>query len=272
MASFADDRNDIAEMMEKCSNRLNAIDPMWMLRLSFGAVSLDAVKAIVECMDKAVLNIGDGLTLLHLAGQCNRPDWIHYLAGEKQHPLEVRTIHGETPLDQAAWRGNIDAAVALIRYGADVDCQTNLGYSPLHRCAFYNHPRLGSMLCLAGANQLLRDENHQTAYEVAVEKRNNRLINLLTPLFDSEGNNISGCMYASNNPKHPNYRPEAREAFFTLCALDMVASSGNIISGVGEVDDGDCEEEEESEWEDLDDEDDEQDEEDDNQDPSECAE
>jgi ankyrin repeat protein len=261
MSSFASDYdsagNDITELLEKCGSKLNTSEPGWMLRLSFGAVSIETIKTMVEAMGKVVINIGDGLTLLHLAGQCNRPDWMHYLVGEKQHPLEVRTIHGETPLDQAAWRGNIEAAMVLLRYGADVDCQTDLGYSPLHRCAYYDHPQLGSLLCLAGANQTLRDtENQETAYEVAAKKRNRRLMKLLNPTYDADGNNISGCMYASNNPKHPNFRPEARDALFTLCALEMG------ISGTGNQEEGE-EEDDDSVWEDMDDDEDGEAEEDD---------
>ncbi len=129
-----------------------------------------------------------------------------------------------------------------------MDCQTLLGYSPLHRCAFYNHPRLGSLLCLAGANKTLRNENNETAYEVALAKGNKRLIKLLTPIIDGQGNNISGVAYAVNNPKHPNYRPEARDAFFTLCALDNVVASANQEAEEN-MDDDDV-------WEDIDDDDD----------------
>ncbi len=115
MASFQQE-NDISLLIEKCSATLEAMgERNWLLMLSFGRVSLNAIKAIVECMGRVVIDIGDRLTLLHLAGQCNRPDWVHFLAGEMHHPTEVKTIHGETPLDQAAWRGNIDAAIALIR-------------------------------------------------------------------------------------------------------------------------------------------------------------
>jgi ankyrin repeat protein len=117
MASFADDENenDIEEMFTKCKPVIDPIDPMWLLKLSMGRTTLEVVKKVVECMGRAEINIGDGLTLLHIAGQFNRPDMVTYLAGEKAHPTEVRTIHGETPLDQAAWRGNIEAAVELLR-------------------------------------------------------------------------------------------------------------------------------------------------------------
>lgn len=83
--------NDIAELIQKCKDRLNVIDGMWLLKLGLGQVSLDIIKGIVEIMGKVVIDIGDGLTLLHLAAQFGRCDWIEYLAGEAHHPLEVFT-------------------------------------------------------------------------------------------------------------------------------------------------------------------------------------
>lgn len=51
-----------------------------------------------------ILCVGDGLTLLHQAAQFDRTDLIDFLC-EEGHDTEVKTLHGETALDQAAWRG-----------------------------------------------------------------------------------------------------------------------------------------------------------------------
>jgi ankyrin repeat protein len=103
-----------------------------------------------------------------------------------------------------------------------VDCQTNLKYSPLHRCAFYDHRRLASLLILAGADQTVQDADGQTPYECAVEKGNEEMVAILKPLLSSTGENISGLPYATNNPRHPQFRPEARDALFSL--FDMEAA------------------------------------------------
>lgn len=109
----------------------------------------------------------------------------------------------------------MDAAMLLLHFGADVDCQTNLKYSPLHRCAFYDHARLASLFVLAGASQLLKDKDEMTAYDVAVAQGNDEIASLLEPLF-VDGRNVTGLAYATNNPKHPNFRPEARRSLFSL--------------------------------------------------------
>lgn len=128
-----------------------------------------------------------------------------------------------------------------------MDCQTNMGYTPLHRCAFYNHPRLGSLLVLAGATQSIRDfTEQQTPYEVSVARGNVKLIELLKPMFDDTGRDVKSLMYATNNPKHPQYRPEARAALLQLMNHEALLSDGSEEGDEGEG-------EGEDEWEDVDD-------------------
>lgn len=130
-----------------------------------------------------------------------------------------------------------------------MDCQTHSLYSPLHRAAFYDHPRLVALLTLAGADQSLTDKDGRTAYDVAVAQGNEQIARSLKPLIDSNGNNLTGIMYATNNPKHPNFRPAAREAFFAMFAMEAaMAGGGGEEDDEDEVgEDGDEEEEEEEE-------------------------
>ena len=100
-----------------------------------------------------------------------------------------------------------------------MDSQTFKGFTPLHRCAFYDHSRLASLLCLAGASRL-KDSNGDSAYDVAVARGNTQLISILKPLIDSAGNDITGIQYATNNPKHPNFRPNARTSLFAMFDLE----------------------------------------------------
>lgn len=230
MADFVEEEtargNDLDLLFARCADLL-ASDPGFIFRLSFfNKTSVEDVKKVVERLGKAVVDIGDGLTLLHQAAQFNRVDIAHYLVREVGHPVEVRTINGETPLDQAAWRGCIDVAVFLLRCGADIDCQTKSLYTPLHRCAFYGHDRMAALICLAGADQTLKDKDGQTAYDVAVERGNPKLVSLLEPMVASDGTDLTGIAYARNNPKHQQHRPEGREAFFRLYSMEVMAAGG----------------------------------------------
>lgn len=219
---------------------IEAFDPLMVMRVALCQLSIQDVQNIIQRVGKVEINIGDGLTLLHQAASHDRDDLVELLCS-LGHSTEVKTIHGETPLDQAAWQGRIHSALELIKYKADIDCQTNGKYSPLHRCAYYNHPRLASLLVLAGADQTIVDENGQTAYEVAVQAGNIAVQEILRPIYDENGRNIAGIAYATNNPKHPNFRPEARDALFALFALDQSLENEREEDGDGEEDgdDGD---------------------------------
>lgn len=50
---------------------------------------------------------------------------------------------------------------------------------------------------------------------MAVERRNVKIAEILEPI---EG--IPGGIYARNNPKHPEFKPSAREALFQLAEME----------------------------------------------------
>lgn len=101
------DLNDIPLLLEK-------YDAFYLMRIAMCQISLNDVKDIIKKLNKIEINIGDGLTLLHQAASFNRPDLIEYLCNNG-HSTEVKTVHGETPLDQAAWKGNIASALELLK-------------------------------------------------------------------------------------------------------------------------------------------------------------
>ncbi len=122
-----------------------------------------------------------------------------------------------------------------------MDTQTNSGFTPLHRCAFYNHHALAKLLCLAGAKRL-KSEDGVTAYEVAVANENDSIAALLKPKYDSDGNDITEAKYAKNNPRHPDFTPEKRADDLKMLTLLYVLTGGRYC-------DDEEEEEEESEGE-----------------------
>jgi len=50
-------------------------------------------------------------------------------------PVDVRDVHGETPLLYAAIKGRYEAATILLENGADVNLAENDGWTPLHFAA-----------------------------------------------------------------------------------------------------------------------------------------
>ena len=73
--------NDIDALLE-------AFDPIMLMKTALCSITTDELEDIINKMGKTVINIGEGLTLLHQAAQFGRPDLLEILL-EKGHPLEV---------------------------------------------------------------------------------------------------------------------------------------------------------------------------------------
>ncbi len=77
-----------------------------------------------------------GQTALHLAVESQRYDVLHLLL-EKSADPNARDGEGSAPLDDAAWRGLIDATAMLIAHGAHLnDPNTQTGATPINEAAY----------------------------------------------------------------------------------------------------------------------------------------
>lgn len=85
---MASEEDDISELFAKCKD----LDRTLIMRLTMGRVTVEEIQTILSRMNKVVVNIGDGLTLLHLAAQNGRTDLVEYLVLERNHPVEVSYI------------------------------------------------------------------------------------------------------------------------------------------------------------------------------------
>jgi hypothetical protein len=189
------------------------------LKLSHGMLSVDDIKLIVDKMGKVCVNLG-GMTLLHNACQHNLVDVVEYLTSIN-HPLEVKTENGETPLDRAVTLGHTRVTFELLKVGANVDCQTTIGLTPLHKCAFYSHAHLCMLLSVAGATRTIVDfQRGFTPYQIAKRQNNPELAWLLKPTFDENGIDISGDLFRVHNPNHPDFNLENRTKFLELFIRD----------------------------------------------------
>ncbi|KNC56344.1 uncharacterized protein AMSG_02315 [Thecamonas trahens ATCC 50062] len=175
--------------MNDDDNDLHLISQELLARLAFGLdveTAREVVRAVAGEEPRAgmeaspVVRIGDSLTLLHLAVQAPSLEVVEFLLSIG-HPTEVRTVVGETPLDQAAWLGLANVAGALLAGGANPNCATDLGYTPLHRCAYYGHPQLAAKLLLMGANKDLVDSNGDKPYDCAVAQGHDSIASMLQP-------------------------------------------------------------------------------------------
>jgi ankyrin repeat protein len=119
-------------MEDKTDELIKVAGAKFLFAASLGRNSVKETLDVVDKMGTPNFQLSCGLTLLHMAVQYNRSDLVKALL-ERGADTELKTDHGETPLDQAAWKGFIEPAILLLKHGANVNCQTNLGFTPLHR-------------------------------------------------------------------------------------------------------------------------------------------
>eukprot|EP01130_Rhizamoeba_saxonica_P007033 TRINITY_DN281_c1_g1_i1.p1 TRINITY_DN281_c1_g1~~TRINITY_DN281_c1_g1_i1.p1 ORF type:complete len:242 (-),score=60.92 TRINITY_DN281_c1_g1_i1:1023-1748(-) len=207
--SQEDDQSD-ANLMDLEHN--DSIDTERLLfslkyRFGLGHFDLSHIQTAIQYFGTDY-DYGCGLRLLHYLSQFNRGDCIEYVLSVRPD-LEVKTQYGETPLDQACWKGHTIIALWLITAGANVNSKTNSLYTPLHRAAYYNHINLVNTLLMCGADPSAIDGNDQTPYENAVEQDNVLVAQLLEPIIIN-GVNVKYEYYRKLRKGEEGYDPETR--------------------------------------------------------------
>jgi ankyrin repeat protein len=94
--------------------------------------------------------------------------------------VKARSKRGETPLADAAGRGDLDAVKLLLDKGADVNAADYRGYTPLMHAAQYDRdsPEIIRLLLARGANVSVKAEG-QTPVTIAARRGDTELTRLL---------------------------------------------------------------------------------------------
>src|SRR5690606_8859943 len=101
-----------------------------------------------------------------------------------EHAAKVQTIdprdaHGYTPLIIAAYNGHLEAAVALLDAGADVNAQDYGGNTALMGVCFKGYPEIAELLVRRGADLDVQHGNGGTALMFAVMFGRNELVKVM---------------------------------------------------------------------------------------------
>jgi ankyrin repeat protein len=88
-------------------------------------------------------------------------------------------LTGDTLLHSAVITGNFSDVVLLINSGADVNAQGDLGYTPLHHAASRGSLEIAKKLIASGADVRLKNEFGQTPADVAMIKKQSKMVTLL---------------------------------------------------------------------------------------------
>jgi len=112
----------------------------------------------------------DGNTLLHLAAGKENIDVavVKFIVSRGIDVNVKRVGYGDTPLYDAAFKGNVEIAKFLVSRGANVNARNNAGETPLHRAALMaNTVEVIKFLISKGANANTKNNNGTTPLDVA---------------------------------------------------------------------------------------------------------
>lgn len=119
-------------------------------------------------------NVGniDGSTPLHYAIRISprhqTEDLLDLFAAHGAQ-LDARTAQNETPLHQAALRGNFANAAWLLARGADPNLRDVFGHTPLHKAALNGSKYAVATLLDHGVDRLTQSNDGETARDLAVQ-------------------------------------------------------------------------------------------------------
>lgn len=141
--------------------------------------------AIAKILIAAGANINlqtkSGRTPLHDAASRNYIE-LAMLLINKGADLTVKEKGGWTPLHFAAEKDRIKIAKALIAKGAPINTLSIGGGTPLHEAAAAASPEMIKLLLKHGADPNIKAKNGKTAYDYAIELKNDKAAAILKQL------------------------------------------------------------------------------------------
>jgi ankyrin repeat protein len=109
----------------------------------------------------------DGTVMLEVTSQSHMVEWSIF--GRKVYNNGVRFwVRSSTPLHAALEGGHDDVAAYLLRVGADVNAENDLGTTPLVDAVYTASPEIGQAILAAGVDVNAKDDSGDTPLHHAV--------------------------------------------------------------------------------------------------------
>lgn len=109
----------------------------------------------------------DGETLLHIFSRKGYTGFLKFLI-KNRVPIDVKDISSSTAMQEAVYNGNVEAAILLLKSGADPNTRNSSGNTALHLVMpEASRSKLFSELITAGANPGIKDNYGETPLHIA---------------------------------------------------------------------------------------------------------
>jgi ankyrin repeat protein len=120
-----------------------------------------------------------GYPLICIAAQGGHVDMAEFLIAQGADVNAGHPQLGCTPLHGAAQEGKAEMTRFLLSKGAKINATDTAGATPLHTAAWWGRPEVARTLIASGANVNATDQKGHTPLAVALERKNNDVVELL---------------------------------------------------------------------------------------------
>jgi ankyrin repeat protein len=131
----------------------------------------DLIRAITESGDPIDVDVGGGMTWLHVAAYGGSLDLVKALVNDLNAPIDGANDRGQTPLWIACLGGYVDIALFLLEREADPNIHSTSGLYPLHHMPCFDDsdvPIIAHALVEAGAEVNVRGPDDMTPLHYAI--------------------------------------------------------------------------------------------------------
>ncbi|MBU8851466.1 MULTISPECIES: ankyrin repeat domain-containing protein [Priestia] len=148
----------------------------------------EEIKALLN-KEPSLLNAfnSDGWTPLHLAcyfGQMDSAELLLSLGADIH--IQAKNSNENMPLHAAVANKQIQAVDLLLTKGADVNAKQSGGWTSLHEASLLGDETMIKLLIEKGADIEIQKDDGKTPLEVAVEKKQDGAVHLLTQYFNNK--------------------------------------------------------------------------------------
>ena len=144
--------------------------------------NFEVVRILIEC-DTAHINsrtrLGTTPLLMALQGQNFKDGSVLRLLLEHGADVNLQSNAGWTPLLRASFNAAPEVVRLLLEHGADINVLNNAGWTPLHRASFNAAPEVVRLLLEHGADINVPDEDGWTPLHWASSNRGLEIVRVL---------------------------------------------------------------------------------------------